>query len=119
MRIYVFALIAFIILSAGSCNTEHIEGYIEYNRDEISVSDSLFLKAIVTSDTEPYDVLWDFLPSNSEVNLLSPVPGDTSNSKYNAVFVASQPGEYTVSVRFLYKNTNPKESDSILVKVID
>lgn len=117
MKIYIFAVISFIILYAGSCNTEHIEGYIKFDTDEISINDSLFLEAIVTSDIEPYDVLWEMMPPNSDAVLISPIPNDTSKDK--AVFVAQEIGEFTISIRFLYKNTNPKESDSILIKVTE
>ncbi len=114
---YVFAIISFLIFYAGSCDKEHIAGYIEYDRNEICVNDSLFLRAVVTSETKPFDVFWDYWPLNTESSLLSPVPGDTGNSKYHAVFVSGVAGEFTISVRFLHRNTAPKESDSISIKV--
>lgn len=119
MRIYVFAIISFMFLYAGSCNKENIEGYIEFDRDEIFVNDSLFLKAVVTDGPEPYELFWNYWPSTTGVSLISPVPGDTSNSEYNAVFVSEVAGEFAISVLFLHRNTNPSESDSILIKVLD
>ena len=119
MRLFLFSIFAFLVFYAGSCNSEHIDGYIEYDNNSISVNDSLHLKAIVTSNLEPKKVIWEYTPQNSFSSIISPVPSDPSGGKYNAIFTSSEPGEYKIYLRFFYRNTAPKDSDTITVKVVE
>lgn len=118
-RIYtvLFTVVVFLLFYAGSCSRYHIEGYIDADRNEIGVNDTLYMEAVVTDEVEPYDVLWSMAPANEEADVVSPLPDDPEESEYNAFFVARKAGDYRVFITFLYKNTAPKDSDTLFVKV--
>lgn len=113
------ASMCFLFLTSGSCSHLHIDGYIEYDKDEISVNDSLFLTAVVTDEVQPRKVLWDFVPVGTDSKLISPFPENSNGNKYNAVFIPSEPGGFTIYLRFFYKSTSPSVSDSLYIMVKD
>jgi hypothetical protein len=119
IRTVLFALFAMIFFYGGSCNIEHIDGYIITESKSINTNDTLILEAILTDEIEPYEVIWEYTPTNPETVLISPFPIDNTESQYKAAFTSENPGEYEISVRFLYKNTSPKNSDSVIIEVIN
>ncbi len=117
LKIKLLLVFISLFLYAGSCSRYHIEGYIEIDRNEIGVNDTLYMRAVVTDEVEPFDVSWYLHPNSEDAELIYPRPGDETESKYEAIFLASEPGNYNVSVVFLYKNTAPQPSDTISINV--
>jgi hypothetical protein len=114
-----FAIITILLFWAGSCSSYHIEGYIEADKTEANVNELVLLEAVVTDEVTPFDVLWCVETNADAASLISPVVFNSDTTAYKAMFSAREPGEYTISVTFLYKNTGPKPSDKINIKISD
>ncbi len=119
IKVLLFSIPVILLFWAGSCSSYHIEGYIEADKTEANVNEIVLLEAVVTDQVTPYDVLWSIETNFETASLVSPVVFNADTTAYKAMFSASQPGEYDVSVTFLYKNTGPKPSDKITIKVVE
>lgn len=118
IRLLVFSTLAFMFFYAGSCSSYHVEGYISADKTEIIVNDTLFMEAIVTDEVQPSDVRWDLYPMDTDSEIICPLPDDPDKNRFNALFIAKDTGEYQIAIRFLYRNTAPKESDTLHIKVL-
>lgn len=117
LKFILFVLTTFLFLYAGSCSSYHIDGYIETSKTEIYVNEPILLEAVVTDEVTPFDVLWGYYPDSDSVKFLSPVVFNNDTTKYKAWFSSSEPGDYTIYLTFLYKNTGPKPSDTLVITV--
>ena len=117
IKIILFCLTVFILFYAGSCSSYHVEGFIKTDRNEIGIQDTLYMEAVVTDKVKPFDVMWDIYPLDSDAEIICPIPNDPEN-RFSALFIPRDTGEYQITIRFLYKNTAPRASDTVFLIVL-